>query len=127
MLHSGTKSIIDDILIWENNIPAILIYFDCVCKVFQEYCVSFRLDKCKFLENRVEFVGHDLTPDGNCPASSKFDLIIDWEIPLSGQSLHSFVGLVIFYYKYSPYLKMRVKPLTKLIKDYFRKHIPLTA
>ena len=75
--HSRTTSIIYAILIWSNSIPAILIYFECVCKVFQKYRVSFRLDKYKFLENRVEFFGHDLTPDGNCPAASKFDLISD--------------------------------------------------
>ena len=48
-LYSGTKSIIDDMLICSNNIPAILVYFECVCKVFQKYRVSFRLDKYKYL------------------------------------------------------------------------------
>ena len=40
ILHSGTKSIIDDIIIWLNTIPTILIYFECVCKVFQKYRVD---------------------------------------------------------------------------------------
>ena len=52
-LHSGTKSIIGDILIWSSNLPAILIYFECVCKVFQKYKVSLRLDKCRFLQERI--------------------------------------------------------------------------
>ena len=43
-LHSGTKSIIDDILIWSSNIPSILIYIECVCKLFQKYRVSFILE-----------------------------------------------------------------------------------
>ena len=33
-LYSGTKSIIDDILIWSSNLPEILLYFECVCQVF---------------------------------------------------------------------------------------------
>ena len=33
-LNSGTCSIIDDILIWSSNISSILIYLECVCKVF---------------------------------------------------------------------------------------------
>ena len=74
-LHSGTKSIIDDILIWSNNLPDIFIYFECVCKVFQKHRVSFRLDKCRFLQERIEFVGHDHIPDGNCPEASKSDMI----------------------------------------------------
>ena len=31
---SGSKSIIDNILIWSNNKEAVLFYFDCVCRVF---------------------------------------------------------------------------------------------
>ena len=70
---------------------------------------------------------HDLTPDGNYPTANKFNLIRDWVLPLSGQSLHSFVGLVIFYHNYAPYLEMRIRSLRRIIKYYFRKHIPLMA
>ena len=80
-LSSGTKSIIGDILLWSNNIPAILIYLECICRVFQKYRATFRLDQCDFLKERVKFVGHDLTVDDNCPAASKFDMIKDWVLP----------------------------------------------
>ena len=110
-LNSGTRSIIDDILLWSNNIPAILIYFEYVCRVLQKYRVSFRLDKCDFLKEIVEFVGHDLTADDNYPTASKFDMIKDWVLPTTGQILHSFVGLVIFYHMYTPYLEMQIQPL----------------
>ena len=75
---SGTKPIINDVLVWSNNVEDVLLYFQCVCWVFQKYRVKFRLDKCIFLEQRVEFIDHNLTADGNCPAQSKFDLIRDW-------------------------------------------------
>ena len=54
-------------------------------------------------------------------------MIKDWVLPTTGQSLHSFVGLVIFYHNYAPYLEMRIKLLRKLIKTYFRKNIPAMA
>ena len=44
----GTKIIIDDILLWCSNIDALFIYFECICKIFLKYRVSFRLDKCDF-------------------------------------------------------------------------------
>ena len=115
-LYSGTKSIIDDVLLWCTNISCILIYFECICRVFQKYRVSFRQDKCHFLLERVEYVGHDLLAHGNCPAQSKFDMITDWVLPRTGSTLHSFVGLVTFYQRYAPYLEMRVKPFRLLIK-----------
>ena len=77
--------------------------------------------------DRVEYVGHDLLANGNCPAQSKFDMIRDWETPTTGSGLHSFVGQVMFYHRYAPYLEMSVKPLRRLIKLYFRTNIPVFA
>lgn len=66
-IYHGSRVIIDDILLWANNLDIILLYFECVCAIFQNYRVSFRLDKCDFLKDRFEYVGHDLTaPKGNC-------------------------------------------------------------
>ena len=100
----GSKTIIDDILLWCNLKFLLLLYFTCVCEVFQKYRVSFRLDKCEFLNPRIEYVGHDILTHGNCPAQSKFDLINDWPIPTNGQALFSFIGLVNFYHRYVPYM-----------------------
>jgi len=65
---SGSRTIINDILLFCSNKARILIYLECVCKVFQKYCVSFRLDKCEFLKSGVEYVGVDLMRQGNTPA-----------------------------------------------------------
>ena len=32
-LTSNTKSTIDDVFIWINNVQAILLYLECVCKI----------------------------------------------------------------------------------------------
>ena len=64
----GSKTIIDDILLWCDHKTLLLLYLKCVCEVFQKYRVSFRLDKCEFLNPRIEYVGHDVLTHGNCPA-----------------------------------------------------------
>ena len=71
------KIVIDDILLYSNHIPTLLHYFSCVAKVFTKFRLSFKLSKCDFFKSRVEFVGHNLTASGNCPAQSKFYLIQD--------------------------------------------------
>ena len=93
---SGSKRIIDDILTWSTNLDLILICFECVCKVFEKYHVIFRLNKCVLLKDRVEYVGHDLTPTVNVPEKSKFRIINDWKLTTSSQGLHSFDGQIIF-------------------------------
>jgi len=86
--------------------------------------VTFQLKKCELLKDRIEYVGHNITPDGNCPALSKFDLINDWPLPKTSQALVSFIGLLTFYCVYCPWFEIRVKPLRALERAYHRKAIP---
>ena len=104
-----------------------MIYLECVCKVFQKYRVSFRLENFYFLKEGIEYVCHDVTEDVNCPAQSNFYLINDWKLPTNGQSLFLFIGLVYFYYRYSPYFELCMNPLRKFLKIFYRKPIPLMA
>jgi hypothetical protein len=122
--HLGSRIIIDDILLWSTIVAALLRLFECVCDIFMKYRVTFQLKKCEFLTNRIEYVGHDITPTGNCPAESKFDLIIDWPLPANGPSLGSFIGLLTFYNIYCPFFEIRVKPLRSLERQHHRKPIP---
>ena len=46
----GSKTIIDDILLWCDKIKLILFLFKCACEVFKKYQVSFRMDKYEFLK-----------------------------------------------------------------------------
>ena len=126
-LYGCTKLIIYDILIWSSTIPSMSVYFECIYRVFQKFHVSFRQDKFHFVMDRVEYVVHDILADRNYPVQSTFDLIKDWNIHNSGSSLHSFVGLVIFYHRYASYLEISVKPLRALVKKYFHAEIPTLA
>ena len=126
-LNFGCKVIIDDILLWCSDSTLLVLYFSCVCEIFQKYRVSFKLSKCEFMTERVEYVGHDICPRGNCPAQSKFSLIDDWPTPDNGQSLFSFIGLLTFYHKFAPFHEMRIKPLRNLMRRYFRQPIPILA
>jgi hypothetical protein len=93
VVHFGSHGIIDNILLWSLPYPPSSIR--CVCTIFHKYRVMFQLKKCAFLTNRFEYSGHNITPDGNCPAESKFNLINDWPLPGSGQSLISFISLLV--------------------------------
>ena len=120
----GKKIIIDNILLWCDIKSYALILFKCVCEVFKKYRVSFRLDKCEFLRPRVEYVRHDILCHGNFLAKSKFNMIDDWSLPTSGQSLFSCIGLVNFNSRYAPYMEIRLKPLRKMMKKFYRKPYP---
>ena len=94
---------------WYSSVGYILIYFECVCLVFQKYSVRCRQDTFNFLSSRFEYVGRDLTADRNSPAKPIYNMITDWALPLCGSSLYSFVGLATFSHRYDPYLDMHIK------------------
>ena len=79
-----------------------MVNIECVCKVFQKYCVDFWLDKCEFLKSSIKYVGHDVTEYGNFPAQSKFYLINDWMLSTNWQGLFPFTGLFNLYHIYDP-------------------------
>ena len=123
----GSNVIIDDILLWGSDLDLMFVYLECVFRVSKKYRSNFKLNKCEFFSDRVEFVGHDILSAGNSPASSKFKSISDWELPQTGQMLFSFIGLITHYAKFLPYHEMRIKPLRRLLKQYFRTKIPLMS
>ena len=62
------KIVMDNILLYSNHSTTLLHYFSCIAQVSTKYRLFFKLSKCDFFKPRVEFVGHDLTTLGNCPA-----------------------------------------------------------
>ena len=100
---------------------------ECICIIFCNYIVIFCLDKCGFLKYQIEYVVHDINSDGNFPAQSKFDMINDWKKPVTGQYFFSFVGLINFYHQSVPYLELKLKPLRRLCRAYYRQPIPIIS
>ena len=49
----------------------------------------------------------------------------DRKLPTNSQDLFSFIGSVNLYHRYAPYFEIRMKPLCKLLKQFYRKPIPL--
>ena len=126
-LFCDSKTIIDDTLIFFNQIPTLFHYSSYVAQVFTKYRLSLKLNKCDFFLSRVEYVDHDLTADGNCPAQSKFALIRQWHLPPHGVSLLSFIGLCSFYNNYVSWFELNIKPLRCLYRLYHRQALPLLA
>ena len=94
---TGSCNIIDDILLWSNNMPTLLLMYECICKVYMKYRVSLKIKKCSFFKDRFEYVGRDIMSLGNTTAQSKYDFIKRWSRPSIGEQLHSFVSFCNFY------------------------------
>ena len=64
----GDCIIIDNVLLFSHHIS-------CVTRFFTKHRLSFKLSTCDLFQPGVEYVGHDITIHGYCPAVSKFNLL----------------------------------------------------
>lgn len=98
----GVAVYLDDILVAGTDKD------DCRRKLFkvlnriQDYNVRINWEKCKLLENTLEYLGHDLTPEGIKPSKRKIDAIMLAPAPMNVEQLQSFLGLVNYYSKFLP-------------------------
>jgi hypothetical protein len=122
-----TKLVIDDILLVSNNPDVLVRLFRHVCTAFVTYRLSFKLTKCDFFLHRLEFLGIDLSKAGNLPAQSKFNLINNWPLPATSQSLHSFISLCGFYRQWLPMYELRIAPFRRIISQHKHSRIPQLA
>ena len=76
---TGSRTIIDDGLLWSNSLLMLLLLFECVSKVLAEYRVSLKISKCHLISDIFECVGRDILQHRNTTARSKYDLVHNWE------------------------------------------------
>ena len=124
---TGSRTIIDDIILWSTARILMLILYECVCRIFLKHRASYNKDKCDFFAQRFEYVGHDILREGNTTARSKYKLVEDWALPANGDNLHSFVSFCNFYAKFSPLFQLKMIPLRQLYLNYLNKPIPQMA
>jgi len=74
---SGSRGIIDDVLLHSTLLSLCLLLRECYMWIYFKYRESFKLGNCDFLLEHFEFFGHDIVPTGNTTAVSKYDLITD--------------------------------------------------
>ena len=123
----GSSQIVDDTLLWSNSIPDLLLYLDIILSVCLDFRISLKLKKCTFLDPYLEFVGVNMSADGQMPAASKYSLIRQWPLPTCQSSLTSFIGLCGFYRRFCPWFEVNLSPFRSLIKKYNGFKIPLMA
>ena len=117
-LNTGTNTrvIVDDIFSWAQTFDNFLLYLECQLQVCLSQNLSLSLKKCLFCPSRIEFVGVDVTDDGNCPAMSKHEFLRAFPAFNDVRDISSFLGFVNFYAKWVPLFEQRAEPLRAIIK-----------
>lgn len=107
---------VDDVLIASPTFEQHLRDIDAVLKAFHAVGLRVHPGKSVFCSDRMEYLGHVITPTGIEPQAAKVAAMANLPIPTSVQVLQSFMGLLNYYRGYLPGFSATAAPLNRLLQ-----------
>ena len=95
----GAVCYIDDILITGKSEEDHLKNLKEVLTRLEKHGFRLKKDKCTFIANSVEYLGHRIDQEGIYAFPHKVSAIVNAPAPTNVQELRSFLGLINYYSK----------------------------
>ena len=106
----------DDILIASSSIKEHLQTLSEVFSLAGKNHLRFRLDKCSFAQNEIEYLGYQVNKDGIQPSHAHNKAIENYPIPRNTKEAHRFVCLASYFRKFVNNFSVVAKPIYDLIR-----------
>ncbi len=109
------KCFIDDIIIGGKTIE------ECKARLFEvlerlnKHNVQINLDKCKFFQTEVKYLGHVIKGNEIYPNPDKVKAIVEAPVPKNVAELQAYLGLLNYYVCFVPNLSSEIHVLYKLL------------
>ena len=110
------KSYLDDIIFWANDFTTLLDRIEKVFNRFEAMGLKLNLDKCKFAQPQVKFLGHIVSREGISPCPSSVKAIWEMLPPRDVKGVRRFLGCSGFFRKYVSGYAKHALPLTNLTR-----------
>ncbi|BBN67638.1 hypothetical protein Prudu_138S000200 [Prunus dulcis] len=107
---------IDDIVVYSNSPEEHLEHLKKVFQVLRDNQLYVKKEKCSFIQEEVEFLGHRIRGGQLLMEEGKVRAIQEWEPPIKVPELRSFLGLVNYYRKVHQGIFSIAAPLTDLLE-----------
>ena len=107
---------IDDIIIFSKSINEHLTHLEEAFRRLRDANVKLSPEKCSFVKERIEYLGHVVTPEGIFPDPSKVEVVKNFPTLASLKELESFLGLVNYYWHFIKGFLEIASPLNALTK-----------
>ena len=107
---------LDDLLITAKSNEEHLINLSAVLSRLATAGMKLKPDKCSFLLQEIEYLGHKILAKGLKPTTGKVQVIVQAPQPTNVTQLKSFLGMLNYYGKFLPNLSTCLAPLYKLLQ-----------
>ena len=111
---------LDDLLIATETLEEHLAILSEVFQIAHTNSLNFRLDKCKFMYEEIDYLGYLIDFRGIQPSPSNVENIVDYPIPRDAKEVHRFLGIASYFRRFVPNFSLIAKPLY----DLTRKDVP---
>ena len=108
---------IDHILITGKDDATHLKSLEEVLSRLEDQGVRIKQEKCNFLQESVEYLGHLISSEGIRAIPSKVKAVVEAPPPKNVNQLRSFLGFINYYGKFIPNLASILHPLNNLLKS----------
>lgn len=115
---------LDDIVIWSQTVAKHAKHVDLIMAALRKAKLYCNVQKCRFFQLEIDFLGHHISARGIEPNSSKVDRVLHWPTPKSSTDVRAFLGLVRYMAVFLPKLADHTVILTPLTTKDARKRFP---
>ena len=116
----GVSVFIDDILLTGSTQEEHMQTLARVLERLEEANLRLNKDKCYYMKESIEFLGHRIDRHGLHPTEDKIKALRDAPMPKNVPELRSFLGIVNYYSKFLPNLSSKLSPLYNLLRKQSR-------
>ena len=117
LMHKGVYCYIDDLIVCSNTIEEHMQLLKEVLRRLQKAGLKLKLSKCKFMQTKIEYLGHTLSERGIEVNDKKVSAIQNYPVPQDKKAVKSFLGLSGFYRSFIKDYASIATPMTNLLKD----------
>ena len=107
---------IDDIIIFSKSVEEHLAHLEEVFRRLRDANVKLNPKKCSFAKQKVEYLGHLVTPQGIKPNPAKIKVVQEFPTPTNLKELRNFLGLATYYRRFVKGFSNIASPLNALTR-----------
>ena len=114
--HDFVSVYLDDVLVFSETFNSHLEHLALVLQRFASAGLKLKPSKCHFICQRVEYLGHLITPSGIQPNPNRVSAVQEFPKPSSVKEVRQFLGLASYYRRFIAGFAKIAHPLHSLIQ-----------